>query len=119
GQSSLGSNVYEIFQAYYKLNLRPYLEKIESSDQRWLIDPSERGIIEAEFDFDALLSADRKTRIETNARAIQTGQLTPAESRRDEGREYIEGSDKLLIQGATVPLDQAQTLQGIENGERA
>lgn len=115
GQSSLGSNVYEIFQAYYKLNLRPYLEKIESSVQRWLIDPSERGIIESEFDFDALLSADRATRIETNARAIQTGQLTPAESRRDEGREFIEGSDKLLIQGATVPLEQAQTLQGDGN----
>lgn len=104
GQSSLGSNVYEIMQAFYKLNLRPYLEKIESSVIRWLVkDPR----FEAEFDFDALLRADKKTRMEANAQAIQSGQLVPNEARADEGRGPMPGGDKLLIQGAMIPIQQA------------
>lgn len=105
GQSSLGSNVYEIMQGYYKLSLRPYLEKFESSILRWLITDSEN--YEAEFDFDALLRSDTKTRMDANREAINSGQLTPNEARRDEGRAPIEGGDQLLIQGAMIPIRQA------------
>ena len=84
GQSSLGSNVSEIMQAFYKLSLRPYLEKIEASVLRWLI--QEPGY-EAEFNFDALLRADTKSRLSAYGEAINTGQLTPNEARKAEGRE--------------------------------
>jgi len=104
GQSSLGSNVYEIMQAYYKLSLRPYLEKIEASILRWLI--SDSGY-EAEFDFDALLRADTKSRMEANREAINSGQLTPNEARKQEGRSSLPGGDSLMVQGAMVPIDQA------------
>lgn len=111
GQSSLGSNVGEILSAFYKLNLRPYLEKFEASIPRWLMSAEERSQYEGEFDFDvALLRADLKTRMQTNREAINSAQMTPAEARKDEGRPFIEGSDKLLIQGAMVPLDQAGQL---------
>jgi hypothetical protein len=40
-----------------------------------------------------------------NAKAIQTGQLTPNEARALDNREPLKGGDKLFIQGATVPLD--------------
>jgi len=105
GQSSLGSNVYEIMQAFYKLNLRPYLEKIESSVVRWLYPTEKRRSIEARFDFDALIRADAKTRKQANREAIYSGQLTPNEAREDEGRPPLPGGDVLLIQGATVPLE--------------
>lgn len=104
GQSSLGSNVYEIFQGFYKLNLRPYLEKIEASVLRWLLSAEESGKYTAEFDFDALLRADRESRMRANREAIYSGQLTPNEARADEGRLPMEGGDKLMIQGATVPI---------------
>lgn len=107
GQSSLGSNVYEILQAYYKINQRPYLEKIEASVMRWLFEQNEQDRYEVEFDFNALLRADKKTRMEGNREAIYSGQLTPNESRMDEGREALEGGDRLFIQGATVPIIQA------------
>lgn len=107
GQSSLGSNVYQILDAFYKLTLRAYLEKIEASILRWLLSDEEEGQYEAEFDFDSLLRVDRLTRMQANREAIHSGQLTPNEARIDEGRVPLPGGDGLMIQGATVPIDQA------------
>jgi len=111
GQSSLGSNVYEILSAFYKLNLRPYLEKFESATIRWLIDPADWGRYEAEFDFDALLRADRLSRMQANREAINSGQLTPNEARDDEGRVPLDGGNQLLIQGAMIPIQNAGQIQ--------
>ena len=108
GQSSLGSNVYEILSAFYKLNLRPYLEKFEASVPRWLMEPGDAAKYECEFDFDAaLLRADMKTRMEANREAINSGQCTPNEARISEGRPALDGGNQLLIQGAMIPIQQA------------
>jgi HK97 family phage portal protein len=107
GQSSLGSNVYEIMQAFYKLNLRPYLEKIEASISRWLIPDSVTDRYEPRFDFDALLRADTLSRAQAFREMINSGQLTPNEARRAEGRGELPGGDSLMIQGAMVPIEQA------------
>lgn len=109
GQSSLGSNVYEIMNGFYKINMRPYLEKYESSITRWLLPESERDNIVVKFDFDSLLRADRESRIAANAQAIQSCQLTPNEARASEGNPPMEGGDKLFIQSGTVPVDETQT----------
>jgi len=108
GQSSLGSNVYEILSAFYKLNLRPYLEKFEASVPRWLMEPGDAAKYECEFDFDAaLLRADLKTRMEANREAINSGQCTPNEARISEGKPALDGGNQLLIQGAMIPIQQA------------
>jgi len=107
GQSSLGSNVFEILTAFYKLNLRPYLEKFEASTVRWLIDPADQDKYEARFDFDALLRADTLSRMKANKEAINSGQLTPNEGRIAEGRQGLPGGDVLLIQGAMIPIETA------------
>ena len=105
GQSSLGSNVYEIISGFYKLNLRPYLEKIEASIIRWLMD-ADPDKYEAEFDFDSLLRGDTLTRYQANREAIHSAQLTPNEARALEGRPAVAGGDQLMIQSATVPITQ-------------
>ncbi len=107
GQSSLGSNVYEILSAFYKLNLRPYLEKIEESILRWLMTEEESQQYEAEFNFDSLLRADTMSRYQANREAINSGQLTPNEARISEGRSTKPGGDQLLIQGAMIPIENA------------
>lgn len=107
GQSSLGSNVYEILSAFYKLNLRPYLEKIEESILRWLMTEEESKSFEAEFDFDSLLRADTMSRFQANREAINSGQLTPNEARISEGRSSLPGGEQLLIQGAMIPIQNA------------
>lgn len=116
GQSSLGSNVYEIFNGFYKLNLRPYLEKFESSVVRWLMTNQEARNYTCEFDFDALLRADTQTRMQSNREAINSGQMTPNEARIEEGRPTIDGGDRLLIQGAMIPIHQAGENRGNGNG---
>lgn len=107
GQSSLGSNVQEILSAFYKINQRPYLEKIEASVLRWLIPSADYDKYEAEFDFNAMTRADLGARMTANKEAINSGQMTPNEARKSEGRPAIEGGDQLLIQGAMIPISQA------------
>lgn len=119
GQSSLGSNVFEIMQGFYKLNLRPYLEKFEASILRWLV--NEKGY-EARFDFDALLRADLKSRMEGYRVAINSGQMTPNEARMAEGRPALDGGEQLLVQGAMIPILQAgqhQSTPGAPNDDEA
>lgn len=60
---------------------------------------------------DGIQRGDFKSRSEGNARAIQTGQLTPNEARALEERPPLPGGDKLYIQGATVPIEMAGKVQ--------
>lgn len=60
-----------------------------------------------EMNLDGLLRGDFRTRTEGWARAIQTGQATPNEARRSENRPDMPAADRLFIQGATVPLEDA------------
>ena len=47
---------------YLKYTLQPYVTRLESSINRWLIKPSEQGRIYAEFNLESLLRADSSTR---------------------------------------------------------
>ena len=58
----------------------------------------------AELNMDGMLRGDYQTRMEGNARAIMTGQLTPNEARQMDNRPALPNGDDLLMQGATVPL---------------
>lgn len=64
-----------------------------------------------EFNVDGLLRGDFKTRMEGYAQGINNSVYTPAEVRERENLPNIDGSDQLLIQGATVPLG-SQPTQG-------
>lgn len=95
----------ELMQSFYKLTLRPYIERIEASIERHLMPMSDLGKYQIQFDFDALLRADKATRIQTYSTAIQTGQLKPNEARSLEGMEPVEGGDTLVMNGALLPLN--------------
>lgn len=59
-----------------------------------------------ELNLDGLLRGDFKSRMEGNARAIQTGQLTPDEAREMENRPAKGGAAaNLHMQGAMLPID--------------
>lgn len=61
----------------------------------------------AEFKVDGLLRGDFATRSDGLSKQITTGQLTPNEARRLENRPPLDGGDRLYIQGAMVPLEEA------------
>lgn len=122
GTTAWGSGIGQIIDGFYKLNLRPYLERIENSARVHLLPASERWRWEIEFDFDALLRMDQPTRFDGYHKGIGAGVLTPNEARGLEGWAPKPGGDSLLVQGAMVPL---QTVRGrpqsqeIPNGNEA
>lgn len=104
GTSVWGSGIEQVMQGFYKLTLRPLLEKIEASIMVNLLTPAERSRMEVAFDFDALLRADLKSRYESYRLGISSGLMTPNEARAAEHLPAQEGGDLLFMQGAMAPI---------------
>jgi len=117
GSTVWGSGIEQIVAGFYKLTLRPLLEKIEASMQSHLLRRIERGRIEIEFDFDALLRADLKSRYDSYRVGINAGVITPNEARKWEHLPPAPGGDKLFIQGAMMPVEDLAN-QGTQNGNQ-
>lgn len=71
-----------------------------------------------EFNVDGIMRGDFKTRMEGWARAVQTGIVMPNEARRAENYPDAPGGDSLFMQGATVPIDQAQADPVVQDGSQ-
>lgn len=106
--STWGSGIAEINMGFYKLNLKPYLERIESSIKRHLMPRGDWETIDIEFSFDSLLRADAATRAETNSKKINSGQASPNEVRASEGFEPKDGGDTIYLNGSLVPAGTQQ-----------
>lgn len=100
-----GSGIQQIVNGFYKLTLRPYLERYEASMRNRLLTPAERLEYDIEFDFNALLRPDKADRIISNKEAIMSGQLTPNEARKSEGEAPMPGGDKIMMQAQMTPIE--------------
>lgn len=107
GSTTLGSSTSEIISSFYKLNLRPYLEAIENSIATNLFSDEDRKVYEVEFDFEGLLRASEKDRYEGYRVGINSGVLSPNEARAKEWLPPKPGGERLLIQGAMIPIEDA------------
>jgi HK97 family phage portal protein len=107
GSTTWGSGIEQIVLGFYKLNLRPYLEAIENSITTHLFTDDDRKGYEVEFDFEGLLRATQKERYDGYRIGVTSGLLTPNEARAMEWLPAVDGGDKLLIQGAMVPVKDA------------
>jgi HK97 family phage portal protein len=122
GTTTWGSGIEQIMQGFYKLTLRPLLEKIEASMVVNLLSPEDRRSMDIEFDFNALLRSDIKTMFESYKSAVNGSLMTPNEARKELNLQPVEAGDKLFLQGAMVPIEQlGQQMQpqqpiGQENG---
>lgn len=99
-----GSGIEQIVQGFYKLGLRPYLERYEASIANTLLSPEDRRNYEFEFDFGALLRGDEQTRYQTYKEAVQSGLKTINECRQEEGLAPVEGGDLAYMQAQMTPL---------------
>lgn len=111
GTSVWGSGIEQIVEGFYKLTLRPLLEKIELSMKVHLLTTSEAQRMEWGFDFDALLRSTPKVRYEGYRMAINAGVMKPNEARAAENLPPEAGGDQLLIQGAMIPIAMAGKMQ--------
>jgi HK97 family phage portal protein len=103
-----GSGIFEINMGFYKLNLKPYLERIESSIKRHLMPSTDWDTVDIEFNFDSLLRADKTTRLESQAKAVNAGLLMPNEGRAEEGLPPEKGGSQLYLNGTLVPAGTVQ-----------
>jgi HK97 family phage portal protein len=122
-----GSGIEQIVQGFYKLGLRPYLERYEASIHNTLLSAADRRNYEFEFDFGALLRGDELTRFQSYKEAINAGFKTINECRQTEGLYPIEGGDRAYLQaqmtpitdlGATSAPDTAQILGAMSDMDR-
>lgn len=116
GSTVWGSGIQQIVQGFYKLNLRPYLERIEASIVQNLVAQGQRDTLMPEFDFDALLRADQGARFEAWQKGINAAMVTPNEARQAEGMHPLPGGDQLLVNGNMIPIAQAGRFFGGQNG---
>lgn len=107
------SNITEQMRSLYRETMAPRLEAYEDTLQSQLAIPdfSADGSLYAEFEMDAVLRGSFEARIEAKAKAIQTGQITPAESRAEENLPFMPGSDVLLVNAALIPMLAAQAIE--------
>jgi len=100
-----GSGIEQIVSGFYRLNLRPYLGRFETSINRHLLSVQDQRRYEIRFNFDELTKMDRKSRVEANSKAVGSGLETPNEARKREGLSPLSGGDKLYMNGTMVPID--------------
>lgn len=99
-----GSGISQIVEGFYKFGLRPYLERYEASIITDLCPVGDRRRIECEFDFNALLRANLKERMEIGKAAVAGALMTPNQFRATEGWGPEEGGDHLYMQQQMYPL---------------
>jgi len=105
-----GTGIGELMTGFYRLSLRPYLEKLESSIRLRLLKIDERRKIFPSFGFDLLLRGDEKTRYEVYERAIKSHVKTPNECRKEEGLEPLADGNKFpILQGQSPAKDNGGT----------
>lgn len=100
-----GSGIQQIIGGFYKVGIRPYLERYEESFKQWLLKPDERLRMEIEFDFQEFLRPDQAERIKMYAEAVAKGIMTPNEVRNQEGWADLDGGDQAFMQQQMIPLN--------------
>ncbi len=97
------SNITEQFRSVYRDTLGPVLRHFESVIETDLREPDFGDEVYAEFLMDEVLRGDFEAR-QTAYRMADY--MTPAEKRELENLPFIDGTDRVIINAASIPLDQ-------------
>jgi HK97 family phage portal protein len=107
-----GTGVEQIIEGFYKFTIRPQLSRIEQALNRRVLTPAQRAKgYHAEFNFDALLRASLKDRMEIYAKAVQNGIFDRNECRQYENLDPRPGGEVLTAQTNLAPLPMLGQLQ--------
>lgn len=109
-----GSGISEIIRGWYKKSVLHRGNSLELSLKSSLIPVTEQRTTRIKIDYSEFLKMDRKERVETNARAIQTAQMTPADAVVDDGRQkpVDPKMDRYYFNSSIVSVDQVDDVTG-------
>lgn len=99
-----GSGIEQIIEGFFKFTLRPALVGFEQAMRKRVLTPSQRSRFSVEWNFDGLLRANIKDRMEVYAKAVQNGLKTRNECRQLENDPPIDGGDELTAQVSLAPI---------------
>lgn len=99
------SNVEQQSLSFASQTLTPLIEAVEQEFNAKLFP---KGDFKVEFAMNGLLRGDFTTRMDGLQKAVQSAILTPNEARALENRPPLPGGDRLYIQGANIPLEDAK-----------
>lgn len=109
------SNVAEARLALYEETIIPYLRKLESDLNEWLVPMFDEDLY-FEYDVDEIPAlSERRRRIYENVLgAVSQGIMTRNEARKMLGLSPVQGADDLLVQANLFPLGSNEEDQGPE-----
>jgi HK97 family phage portal protein len=100
-----GTGIEQIIDGFFKFTVRPALVNLEQAIRKRVLTPAQRARYSVEWNFDGLLRANIKDRMEVYAKAVQNGLKTRNECRQLENDPPITGGDSLTAQVNLVPID--------------
>lgn len=102
-----GAGITQIVEGFYKLTIRPYLQRREASIKKYLMTKEQRAEYDVEYDFSSLLRGDDTTRIKNAAASVSGGLATINEARKKlDGSPPVDGGDKVYLQQQMTPIDE-------------
>lgn len=113
GQTMWGTGVEQIFMSWMQLGLNPVLKKVEQRIRKQLIPLGDQRRVYAEFNREAMMQMDSKSKAEFLRTMISNGVMS-----RDEGRDKLNlerrggAADDLLAQTAMAPIDHLENGRG-------
>lgn len=105
GTTTWGSGIEQLILQFTKTCLTPMLRSMESAIYRDLLDAKTRKTTVVKFNMEGLLRGDSAARAEFLSKMVTNGIYTPDEARAYENKAPEPGGDKLIVQGAMLPLD--------------
>lgn len=100
-----GTGIEQIIDGFFKFTVRPALVSLEQAIRKRVLTPAQRARYSVEWNFDGLLRANIKDRMEVYSKAVQNGLKTRNECRQLENDPPIAGGDSLTAQVNLVPID--------------
>lgn len=100
-----GTGIEQIIDGFFKFTVRPALVSLEQAIRKRVLTPAQRARYSVEWNFDGLLRANIKDRMEVYAKAVQNGLKTRNECRQLENDPPVAGGDLLTAQVNLVPID--------------
>jgi HK97 family phage portal protein len=115
-QTSFGTGIETMGQGFLTYTLMPYVKRIESSLNRWVIRAAERPRYYCEFNLESLLRADSTNRANYYSTMVQNGLMSRNEVRTKENLDRREGADELTVQLNLTPIQ--ELMNATANGTR-